>query len=862
MVTDQDLFCKEEQRRADLLANPDLPLLNGIDYVEVDPADHKIIYVHFLKPVPPANAGDPNDDAYGISADVKKITISGGTRVVGIKSTSAKRGPDERTLTVTVDQPGDYSVYALTIDDVPELDIRLRRVAFSFMASCPVDFDCPQEVDCPPPDLEEPALDYLAKDYASFRRLMLDLLPQLNPQYTERNPADLGIALIELLAYRADRLSYFQDSVANEAYLDTLRQRISARRHARLIDYRMHDGRNAWTYVQLTVTGAGNLLPACTKVLTRIAGPLEGDTAPPKAWVDESKITVDALEKDPALASTEVFETTHNANLDSKNNRIFIHAWGDEECCLPPDTTEAFLYSVEKGENEAKRPVLKKGDHLLLEEVKGPRSGLAADADPSRRQVVRIDEDPEDVEDPLYSDTMVQDTLQRWQLGEKPLPLVRVHWRREDALRFSLCLSTVQPDIGLLNNVSLARGNVVLADHGHTFVKEISRDTPVPEEPPFRLHLSRGPLTMQCESTGMEDHPETNAWCATSRFQLDCDVREARPAVGLLVTSPTGTEVWKPVSHLFDSNSFDRHFVAEVDNQGRAVLRFPDPGEGYGQPVIGATSFQVRYRIGNGRAGNVGAEALAHIAFAPNSWILSVRNPLPAQGGVDMETIEEVRENAPEAFRAEQFRAVTESDYAAAARKPPEVAGAVANFRWTGSWYTVFVGVDPRDPDDIINRPAGGTRLSQTLETVVRPFISRYRLAGYDYAIRPPTFVPLEVDLEVCAASGHFRIEVAAAVAQALSSRVLPDGRRGFFHPDNFTFGQPVYASRIYAAVEKVEGVDSVVITKLRHFDQPDNGELASGVLPIAPGEIAQLENDPNFMEHGVLRITALGGKG
>ena len=61
----------------------------------------------------------------------------------------------------------------------------------------------------------------MAKDYASFRRLLLDLLPQLNPDWIERNPSDLGIALIELLAYTGDQLSYFQDAVANEAYLET-----------------------------------------------------------------------------------------------------------------------------------------------------------------------------------------------------------------------------------------------------------------------------------------------------------------------------------------------------------------------------------------------------------------------------------------------------------------------------------------------------------------------------------------------------------------------------------------------------------------------------------------------------------------
>jgi hypothetical protein len=50
------------------------------------------------------------------------------------------------------------------------------------------------------------------------------------------------------------------------------------------------------------------------------------------------------------------------------------------------------------------------------------------------------------------------------------------------------------------------------------------------------------------------------------------------------------------------------------------------------------------------------------------------------------------------------------------------------------------------------------------------------------------------------------------------------------------------------------------VVRTFRRFGQSDNGELESGVLPIGPWEIARLENDPSFMEHGVLRISARGG--
>src|ERR1019366_3719795 len=290
--------------------------------------NHRVLHIFFIKPVGPLNPANPSDpqDQYGLSTNLAPITVNGGTRIVGIKPVSCTRQPDG-SLTLVVDQAGDYSTYTLIIG-IPGLDRLLKQIDFSFMASCPSDFDCRQAMVCPPPELQQLLLDYEAKDYASFRRLMLDLLPQLNPNAVERNPSDLNIALIELLAYTGDRLSYFQDAVVNEAYLSTVRHRISARRLAKLIDYKMHDGRNAWSYVHVGVSSAFNL-PQGSKVVSRITAPLEGDAAPPGVMIDGKKITADLLVTDPALAAAVVFETTFPQDLDPRNNQIVIHPWGN-----------------------------------------------------------------------------------------------------------------------------------------------------------------------------------------------------------------------------------------------------------------------------------------------------------------------------------------------------------------------------------------------------------------------------------------------------------------------------------------------------------------------------------------------------
>jgi hypothetical protein len=316
--------CTIDERRADLLSpSPPFVDLNAIDFVEVDPSDHRILRVTFLKPIPASG--------YGLPADPTKILIDGGTRVVGITAVSAAV-ESASVLRIDVDRGGDYSPYTLTLE-AAQLDPAKRSTVFSFMAACPTDVDC-RPAPCPPEALVEPQLDYLAKDYASFRQLLLDLLARLNPDWLERNPSDLGIALLELLAYTGDHLSYYQDAVATEAYLETVRTRISARRHARLIDYRMHDGRNAWAPVHLTVT-ADDTLPRGTALFTRITSPLPGDAAPPDPVIAPGSVSVDALERNPSLRGVRAFETAYTAALHVANNEIRAHTWGEDECCLP-----------------------------------------------------------------------------------------------------------------------------------------------------------------------------------------------------------------------------------------------------------------------------------------------------------------------------------------------------------------------------------------------------------------------------------------------------------------------------------------------------------------------------------------------
>src|SRR5262249_13808122 len=138
---------------------------------------------------------------------------------------------------------------------------------------------------------------------------------------------------------------------------------------------------------------------------------------------------------------------------------------------------------------------------------------------------------------------------------------------------------------------------------------------------------------------------------------LATDPRMARPAV----TLNDGELEWTPdpAGDLVDAASTAPVFVIEVEDDGEARIRFGDGVSGM-EPARG-TEFIATYRTGNGTAGNIPAEAVDRLREA-ESGVDRVRNPLPAQGGVDPEVMEQVRRLAPEAYRVQQ-RAVTEADY-------------------------------------------------------------------------------------------------------------------------------------------------------------------------------------------------------
>ncbi|HXU45672.1 MAG TPA: putative baseplate assembly protein [Thermoanaerobaculia bacterium] len=708
-----------------------------------------------------AGGGDPGLAIAGIEP-----APPGGSRLdLKVEETGARAGAP---------RAGNAVVYTLELVGVPNLDRFFSAASFTLDGG-------------PPPPVPEPpaasalakpavaAIDYLARDYESFRRLLLERMTLTIPSWSERNPADYGIALVEILAYVADDLAYYQDAVATEAYLSTARLRQSVVRHARLLDYQVSPGHNARTWAQVQVS-APLLLPLGTRIYAEIPGV--------EPAFDPSEVEDETPED---LANAMTFETMADAWLEPGYEAMPIYAWGALDYALPRGATAAAL--------AGSFPRLAAGDVLIL----GLSDRTVAPGHPVRLSRARTGIDP------VFRD----------------VEITEIEWYAEDALPEPL------PVAGRLagavrTDLAVALGNLVPADQGRTVEEDLP---PVVDGAVYRPTLSERWVTMR-----QPYDPEVAKRTPAEAF-LNPFPPEAVPVVELRELSSTGAAgaFWTCVRDLLGAGPFTRAFVLEVDNAGWARLRFGD--DRYGRSPAPGTRFHARYRVGLGPQGNLGPGTIRHLASdVPEilDAVTGLSNPLQAMGGAPPESNERIRLLAPQAIEA-QKRCVTAGDFVNAAEAFPGVRRAAARLGWTGSWTTAFVFLQLE-----ARRPLDAFFLS-----TFRAYMAPLLLAGSDLEVQEAGYLPLDIGLGIHLDAGARQSEVQRALELAFSAT----DPAGFFRPDNFTFGQPVYLSEVVARAAAVSGVARVEVQRFHPWGQPPGGEIAAGKIQPGPFEIVRADS-------------------
>lgn len=114
-----------------------------------------------------------------------------------------------------------------------------------------------------------PQIDYTSRDYTSIREDLVSLIPNFAPNWTNRDPADFGMTILEAFAYMGDQLHYYIDRAANESFISTASQRDSVLQLARLLGYQATNNTASRVTVTFQNSTANPItVPALTQVAT------------------------------------------------------------------------------------------------------------------------------------------------------------------------------------------------------------------------------------------------------------------------------------------------------------------------------------------------------------------------------------------------------------------------------------------------------------------------------------------------------------------------------------------------------------------------------------------------------------------
>jgi predicted phage baseplate assembly protein len=286
----------------------------------------------------------------------------------------------------------------------------------------------------------------------------------------------------------------------------------------------------------------------------------------------------------------------------------------------------------------------------------------------------------------------------------------------------------------------------------------------------------------------------------------------------------TATTSWTLQDSLAFSGPGETDVVVEIDAEDRAELVFGEKA-----PVAGA---QVRatYRVGGGELGNVPANTIRTIVDAPELSRIGaqVTNPARATGGAARETVEHAALHAPKVFRSLR-RAVTVGDYEALAL---DFAGVGKVRAVATNWNTVTLSVAPQ----------GGGAVSDLLKRNLIAYFEDWRPINTRIEIETVRYVPVFVTAKVDVDAYHSRRRTIEQVGQAVRTVLAFDA---------VGFGEVLYLSKLYEAVEAISGVAGVLINEFRRPGQaealPAEGKLvmAGNELPRVPEGTDDFDNHP-----------------
>ncbi len=284
-----------------------------------------------------------------------------------------------------------------------------------------------------------------------------------------------------------------------------------------------------------------------------------------------------------------------------------------------------------------------------------------------------------------------------------------------------------------------------------------------------------------------------------------------------------GPVVWTQRPSLLQSRPADPHYTIRRDADEYAWVEFGDGR--YGRvPRRGFNNITADYLVGGGAKGNVPSGTITKVVTAIDGLKKSA-NDQAANGGLDIEAIQEAAVRAPRQFRS-MDRSVTAQDYESHALS---LGVGKARARAPG-WNRIELYV----------APAGGGYPTDTLKQDLLRYFEQKRMLTSILEVLDPVYVPVDIEGELDVEPYVFQQEVRQA-AEAAIQQYLSFDQRGF--------QDVLYLSKIYEAIEAVPGVNAVNVTRFAKTDSPADLP-GSGKLEFEWAEIP-VANHPAGIDFG-----------
>lgn len=707
--------------------------------------------------------------------------------------------------------------------------------------------------------LNKPVLD--DRSYEQIRDELLARIPVYAPEWTDHNPSDPGIALIELFSFLTENLLYRFNQIPDATKMEFLR----------LLQIPLHSAYPATALLELTSkeilgsrvaissqASAGdikftslnevNVLPVTATAVMKVADQLPDDDSEEGIFYQQAAASVEATNTAPYRVET---------------------IWQDEPG-VPRDldtSVDGVLWIAVMAEKAIETEQIRQrlAQHpkapLLLNVGFVPEIRLDTTLETTSEEYAKRFRCPGEGTVEIGSPMSWQISTGRLTTEDKPIyfPLQVVGdtsegLNKEGIIRLQLPSELNQMDVYELDDPNMQGvGDLPpqLDDEANQKVVFWLRG--------FRNDGSSvgkiiyvGINTIMAEQTVQAKAEFIGSGTGQPNQVYDLNHRQVIASSAILqVEEPQGWQTWSEIETFAASSESDRHFL--LDKQA-GQIRF-GTGINGSVPQIGQRIRVTEYKYGGGRAGNVAAESINKLVSNP---LVKVINPLVAYGGADAESLEAAIERIPGELRRRN-RAVTRGDFKELALQAP--GADLARSEVLALYHpqlpnedsagVVSVVVWPKEDKHNPNAPLPDKNQIRS----VCKWLDARRLITTELYVLPPKYVPIAIAVGVKVKNGFgidaVRHWVELALRQYLAP-LPPYGPNGKGWP----LGRRIHSAELEAAAHQVEGVEYLEGLELIGWDEVGN-EIAN-IVELNKNEVPELigitvENGPITLRPGEL---------